>query len=76
MSTSQPAEQAQLAQPERLLNKEQFAAKLQVTQRTLDRWQQQSILPDGIRVTIGGTARYRETAADQWIAAGCPGADQ
>ena len=76
MSTPQPAEQERPARPEQLMTKDQFAAKLQVTQRTVDRWDQQGILPDGIRVTIGGTARYREIAADQWIAAGCPGADQ
>lgn len=61
-------------QAETLLTKKQFSGKLGCTQRTIDRWLQQGILPEGIKVTIGGTVRFRESAADQWIAEGCQGA--
>jgi predicted DNA-binding transcriptional regulator AlpA len=61
---------------ETLLTKKQFSSKLHCTERTIDRWLQQGILPEGIKVTIGGTVRFRETIADQWIADGCKGAEQ
>lgn len=59
---------------ETLLTKKQFAAKLGHTERTIDRHLQQGVYPEGIKVTIGGSVRFRESVADRWIADGCPGA--
>ena len=42
---------------EQLLTKQSLAAKLGVTQRTVDRWLQLSVLPGELRVRIGRTTR-------------------
>ena len=52
----------------------QLATKLQITQRTVDRWLAEQILPAKTKVKIGDTTRFREGIVDQWIASGCPGA--
>jgi predicted DNA-binding transcriptional regulator AlpA len=56
----------------RLLTKPQLADLLQVSQRTVDRWYAEDRLPDGLRVEISGTVRFRQDIATQWVAAGCP----
>lgn len=62
---------------EKLLTKKQLAEKLCVTQRTVDRWLADEILPADVKVIVGDrTVRFRETIANKWIAAGCPGAVQ
>ena len=59
---------------EQLLTKQQLAEKLGVTQRTVDRWLQIGVLPKHCKLTICGSSRFRESAVDEWIRAGCPGA--
>lgn len=58
-----------------MLTKQQFADRLQVSLRTVDRWQADGTLPPDLRVVIGGTVRYCPTATQRWVDAGCPGAD-
>lgn len=55
-----------------LLTKPQFADQLQVSQRTVDRLHVLDMLPNGLRVEIGGSVRFRQDIATEWIAAGCP----
>lgn len=55
-----------------LLTKPQFADLLQVSQRTVDRLHVLDMLPDGLRVEIGSSVRFRQDIATEWIAAGCP----
>jgi predicted DNA-binding transcriptional regulator AlpA len=55
-----------------LLTKRQLAERLQVSQRTVDRWLTEDRLPDGLKVVIHGTVRFRSDIAQEWIAAGCP----
>jgi len=55
-----------------LLTKPQLAKLLQVSTRTIDRWQAEDRLPDGLRVEISGTVRFRQDIAADWVAAGCP----
>lgn len=57
---------------DRLLTKPQLADLLQVSQRTIDRWQSEDRLPDGLRVEIAGSVRFRPDIATAWIQAGCP----
>lgn len=57
---------------DRLLTKPQLAALLQVSQRTIDRWLAEDRLPDGLRVEIAGSVRFRPDIAAAWIQAGCP----
>ena len=57
---------------DRLLTKPQLAKMLQVSQRTIDRWQSEDRLPDDLRVEISGTVRFRHDIATAWIQAGCP----
>lgn len=60
---------------ERLLNYEQLQEKLGgTTRRTIDRWLSEGIFPAGCKILIAGSARFRESAVDAWIRAGCPGA--
>ncbi|MCA9190594.1 MAG: helix-turn-helix domain-containing protein [Planctomycetales bacterium] len=60
---------------ERLLNYEQLQEKLGgITRRTIDRWLSEGIFPAGCKVLISGSARFRESAVDEWIRAGCRGA--
>lgn len=56
----------------RLLTKPQLANLLQVSQRTIDRWKSEDRLPDGLRVEIAGSVRFRPDIATAWIQAGCP----
>lgn len=56
----------------RLLTKQQLADMLQVSQRTVDRWLSLDSLPDGLRVEIAGSVRFRSDIATEWITAGCP----
>ncbi len=62
-------------QSERLLNKAELASKLGVTQRTVDRWLRIGVLPRDCKLTICGSSRFRESLADEWIRAGCPGTE-
>lgn len=55
-----------------LLTKKQFAELLQVSTRTVDRWLSEDRLPEGLRVEIAGTVRFRQDIAAAWVAAGCP----
>ena len=57
----------QLLTGERFLTKRQFAALLQVTARTIDRWMSNGELPPEIRLSIGGCVRFRPVALEQWI---------
>ena len=57
----------QLRSGERFLTKRQFAALLQVTPRTVDRWLLDGELPPETRLTIGGCVRFRPVALEQWI---------
>lgn len=56
----------------RLLTKAQLAEWMQVTPRTVDRWTAENRFPDGMRVVVAGTPRFREDIAAEWIAACCP----
>ena len=56
----------------RLLTKPQLADLLQVSARTVDRWLSEDRLPDGLRVEIAGSVRFRPDIATAWIQAGCP----
>lgn len=56
----------------RLLTKRELADLLQVSQRTVDRWTVENRFPDHMKVVVGGTARYREDIATEWVNAGCP----
>jgi len=58
-----------------LLTKTQLAKMLQVSTRSIDRWEAEDRLPDGLRVEISGTVRFRQDIADDWVAAGCPRSD-
>jgi len=58
-----------------LLTKPQLAKLLQVSQRTIDRWLSEDRLPDGLRVEIAGSVRFRPDIATAWIQAGCPRSD-
>ena len=64
--------QARSQQPGGLLTKQQLATLLQVSTRSIDRWLSEDRLPDGLRVEIAGTVRFRSDIADEWVAAGCP----
>ena len=57
----------QVRSGERFLTKPQFAALLQVSERTLDRWLLDGDLPPETRLTIGGCVRFRPVALEQWI---------
>ena len=59
-------------QSEALLTKQQLAQQLQVSTRSIDRWLSEDRLPDGLRVEISGTVRFRQSIAAEWVAAGCP----
>jgi len=49
------------------LTKRQFAALLQVTERTIDRWLSDGELPPESKLSIGGCVRFRPVALEQWI---------
>lgn len=52
---------------ERFLTKRQFAAILQVTERTIDRWLLEGALPLECKFTIGGSVRFRAVAFEEWL---------
>lgn len=43
---------------ERLLTKSEFAELLGVTERTIDRWRAEGVLPRALVVQIGGSVRF------------------
>ncbi len=57
----------QLRSGERFLTKRQFAALLQVTERTIDRWLQEGALPSESKFAIGGSVRFRPVVLEEWI---------
>ena len=69
-ATSEVRPPLTVAQPpssEVFLTKRQFAALLQVTERTIDRWLLDGELPSESRVNIGGSVRFRPLVLEQWI---------
>jgi excisionase family DNA binding protein len=52
---------------ERFLTKKQFAALLQVTERTIDRWLLEGTLPSESKFAIGGSVRFRPVVLEEWI---------
>ncbi len=69
-ATSELSPPLTLPQPPRIesfLTKRQFAALLQVTERTIDRWLLDGELPSESRVSIGGSVRFRPLVLEQWI---------
>ena len=57
----------QLRSGERFLTKRQFAALLQVTERTIDRWLLEGALPPETKLCIGGSVRFRPVVLEEWI---------
>ena len=57
----------QLRSGEHFLTKRQFAALLQVTERTIDRWILAGALPPETKLCIGGSVRFRPVALEDWI---------
>ncbi|GEM_PF-1077191 len=57
----------QLRSGESFLTKRQFAALLQVTERTIDRWLLDGELPPETKLAIGGSVRFRPLVLEQWI---------
>jgi predicted DNA-binding transcriptional regulator AlpA len=53
------------------LTRPQLARLLQVSQRTLERWDCQRLIPGRIRLP-GGSVRYNRRAVEVWIAEGQP----
>jgi len=69
-ATSEVRPPLTVAQPpssEVFLTKRQFAALLQVTERTIDRWLSDGELPPESKLSIGGCVRFRPVALEQWI---------
>lgn len=67
--------QTEQPQAEKLLTKQQLAERLSVTTRSVDRWLLDGVLPADCKVQIGDrVVRFRQSAIDAWVTAGCPGA--
>lgn len=65
--SSPPLSASPLRSRERFLTKKQFAALLQVTERTIDRWLLEGALPSESKLRIGGSVRFRPVVLEEWI---------
>jgi len=50
-----------------LLNQDQLAALLGVSERTLERWRSEHLGPPFVRLVGLGSVRYRKADVDQWL---------